>query len=330
MIKKYKTLLVGIFLLLSSILLFVSIAIYKTLTSSSPSFALFWGFIDFESILYNLAGTCFSTAIIAFAYEWYMRKESTKELTEIVDKAFRKQNLDITKYGKEERNKLLSQILKNKLNNSATLSRYIEGMISECEKKEMWSDYQCEIRMTKIETLPQKVLYGLNITFSYTTTIAKSGYHCIVVGTVNDMQKAMDSGAFEVVWLAPMPENYQFSQQLNPQECQDSLRNAFSIKHFRINKEDVCVVDKGYNSTYCGIAYEVTLPHSERQESTELYYSFDCKIEGNSMNISLPMLTHNVKISFNYASLTAEIADVDTFSYFPNSPDIKILNRDDT
>lgn len=283
--------------------------------------------INFKWLIETLCGTCFSTAIIGFAYEYFIRNESNDSLKEVLrNELFFDEDI-FKAYSDTQKEKLLCNILCS-YGIQPDLARHEIELISYYAGKDLWQDYRCDVILKNSNLDSQS--YRAIVTMHYKTIRWKDIYKFIVVGTQNDFNKVLNYPEYEIKWLLPTDDNYDYIKKKGINVFSEKLQQGFVLKYVEVNSIPIQIGMPKINDELMGVEYIAELPRNiDKSLECTLVYTYECELEGNSLYTTVPFPSKSLNYTFDYSQCQG-VADVDVFDYFNGLAVAKIYNRKET
>lgn len=281
--------------------------------------------IDYKWLFETLCGTCFSTVIIGFAYECFIRNESNESLKETIRNELFFDVDILKKYSDDQKKKILYNVLRS-YDVQSDLAKHEMKLMTHYGGKDIWQDYKCDVIIKNSDLQNYRVI----ITMHYRSARWKDIYKFIVVGTQNDFNKVLNCPEYEIKWLLPTEENYDYLKKRDVNSFLDKLQRGFELKYIEINSVPIQIGIPKINNEMRGLEYIAELPENiNRGVECVLVYTYECEVEGNSLYMTVPFPTRNLSYTFDYSQCRG-VVDVDVFDYFNGLNNAKIYNRKET
>lgn len=307
--------------LLFFILLMVCFYVLDAFKDSIPAPWNWVRFLPWQS----LAGTALGVVLIAFAYEWFVRKETEEKLIQMLKEHLHFQEEIIGNhiakamlFDKEIMRRVLApdmmdDVLRTgleiRLGDDQLARETYDNLLSQLLiSHERRSNYRCKISLTNIrdrgvaDNIKQKYYEGY-IEERYDTVLQKTSFLFVCVGKTEEYDELLRDTRWELRWIAEPTKDFPIVDG--------------SIFHIESVSVDGLSLD--IKSDTVGGKYMVTADHKALQamlgRSVTVFYRYKVKVQkrGHLLRVNMPCPTKNVVVELDYRDTDIHFVNVHNF-----------------
>jgi hypothetical protein len=293
----------------------------------------------------SLAGVTLGSALVAFAYEWFIRKEADEKLTQILERHSETQNsaleehfdaqmqalgneiprallanTDIMKHvlSPERVDEVIQESLGVRLKDERMAKEAYDSLLSQLFiYKERRSEYRTKIYLAPLRNDQYSndaimKYYEGYIDVRYDTVLQKDSFLFTCVSSMDAYNDLLRDPTWELRWEAELTRDFP--------RLDESL--------FEVESVSVGGVELNINREISEKRYVITADHSSLRSMqgnrVKVLYRYKVKIQkrGHLLMVHIPVPTENVVIDFDYADTDIRYVNVLDFFISRNKPAI--------
>lgn len=287
-----------------------------------------------------LGSAALSVVLIAFGYEWYVRRESREELDDTLENfsgRLRAQLAQDTQRALVMNPQLIKELMNDSMIDQivlAGLERKVGDALLARESYEnllaqllgydrKFTNYRCKITMTPIsksyDDTVSALYYEAYVDLRYDTQLLRTDHWFTAVNTIEEYNRLLLDPAWELRCVRPPTRTFPAGDE-----------RAFTLHFVRINGTDLAI-GKGERDGFNGYVARQDDLANLVGNSVTFEYRYSTKIEKTGhvymQNVIVP--TKNVAIEFDYSLV--DIGRVNVFDFFVSrrKPSIKMTRSPD-
>jgi hypothetical protein len=270
----------------------------------------------------SLASACLDSFLVAFAYEWFIRKETEAKSTQVLERYFHNQEKaianEITRTIFTDNNIMRRILAPNvvddvirtgleiKLGDDYLAKKVYEDQLSQLlTHKERRNNYRCNIYLASIkqgqfpDEIRQKYYEGY-IDVRYETVLQKESFCFTCVANMEDYNELLNDPVYELRWEAEQTRDF---PELN--------ETVFDVESITVADLKLNIRRETLGKEFIITGEHVRLPSMIGQQ-VKVYYRYKVKLQkrGHLLMVHIPCPTHNVVVELDYAHTDIRFVNV--------------------
>jgi hypothetical protein len=282
----------------------------------------------------SLASACLGSLLVAFAYEWFIRKEADTRLTQKLEQRFQAQEQSLVKeitstllkdrdlmkrmLSPDTVNSIIQNGLEARLGDERLAHELYAGHLSQLlQNSERKFNYRCNIYLAPLknghfsEDIKQKYYEGY-IDINYDTFLQKNSFRFTCVKNMKDYNSLLNEPGHELRWVTELTKDFSVLDE-----------TVFDVESIYVDNLSLEIKRESQGEQFVILAEHPKLDSLQGQR-VKVYYRYKVKLQkrGHLLMIHIPCPTQNVIVELDYAS--TDIHYVNVLDFFGSRTTSKI------